>query len=183
MKLPEQPLLPLNESRIYAVLLPLAEGQNGPELVLEKRSSKLKHQPGDLCFPGGKAENEEPSEAAVRETAEELQISPEQIEITRSLPGRIGPDGCAVWPFIAKLKDYRDTYSPAEVERVIRIPVETLKRTEPEIWHADMVLNPEEDFPLRREWTKKPVTIYLYRIEDAVIWGLTAQILYDFLMT
>lgn len=40
----------------YAVLVPLVEGPEGPSLLFEVRASTLAHQPGEVCFPGGRVE-------------------------------------------------------------------------------------------------------------------------------
>ena len=40
-------------------------------LLFEVRSPKLKSQPGDICFPGGRSGGESPQECALRETQEE----------------------------------------------------------------------------------------------------------------
>ena len=42
--------------RPAAVLAPIILGQNGYDLILTKRSSALKHHPGQIAFPGGKKE-------------------------------------------------------------------------------------------------------------------------------
>ena len=61
--------------RQYAVLVPLINISGVTYLIFEKRSNKLKRQPGEICFPGGKLEeNETMQECAVRETEEELLI-------------------------------------------------------------------------------------------------------------
>ena len=54
--------------RRSAVLVPLLYRGGEPELLFEQRSFLLEHQPGEVCFPGGRVEeNETPEEAAVRE--------------------------------------------------------------------------------------------------------------------
>ena len=68
--------------RKAAVIIPLIKTENGPEVLFEVRSEKIGRQPGDVCFPGGALlEGEAPLDAAVRETCEELLISPDQLEI------------------------------------------------------------------------------------------------------
>ena len=87
----------------YAILVPLVEADHGDALLLEVRSQLVK-QPGEVCFPGGKAESgESAAEAAVRETCEELGIGPETIEILSELPPLIMGDGRKVCPVSARL--------------------------------------------------------------------------------
>ena len=60
----------------YAVLIPWVKKEDGDALLLEVRSEKVK-QPGEVCFPGGRVEpGETTAEAAVRETCEELGLTP-----------------------------------------------------------------------------------------------------------
>ena len=70
----------------YAVLVPLVR-QNGVwNLLYEVRAQKLRRQPGEVCFPGGKLEGEEsPRECALRETWEELGIPPERVRVLGEL--------------------------------------------------------------------------------------------------
>lgn len=65
--------------RRSAVAIALTEKD---EIILEVRSEKITHQPGDICFPGGGLEKDETSEqAAIRELMEELKIGRAQIEM------------------------------------------------------------------------------------------------------
>ena len=38
----------------FSVLIPLVEVNGETHVLFEVRSSKLRSQPGDICFPGGK---------------------------------------------------------------------------------------------------------------------------------
>ncbi len=74
----------IGESRFkkYAVLVPIVDTPDGRSLLFEKRAGSLRRQPGEVCFPGGKLEPEEPPQVcAIRETMEELCIVKEQIAI------------------------------------------------------------------------------------------------------
>lgn len=52
------------------------------EVILEVRSEKIAHQPGDICLPGGKVENDEtPEQAAIRELTEELLVDGSQVQM------------------------------------------------------------------------------------------------------
>lgn len=70
-----------------AVLLPLVNTQQGVSVLFEVRAAKLGWQPGDVCFPGGRAEcSDESFEAtAVRETCEELGLESSSIKIAGGL--------------------------------------------------------------------------------------------------
>ena len=74
----------MKEAR-YAVLVPMVETGQGTGLLLEVRTEYVK-QPGEICFPGGKIEEDEtPVTAALRETCEELGISAGDVEIVKEL--------------------------------------------------------------------------------------------------
>ena len=71
-----------HELQKYAVLLPLIEVENETHILFEVRSLNLRRQPGEICLPGGKIEQDDldPSQCAIRETSEELGIDIFQVE-------------------------------------------------------------------------------------------------------
>ena len=60
----------------YAILVPLAQWEGKLCLLFETRAETLVgHQPGEVCFPGGRRERgERPVETALRETWEETGV-------------------------------------------------------------------------------------------------------------
>lgn len=106
-------LIGLEQCRQAAVLIPLLETPDGVQIVLEQRSPKLKHQPRDICLPGGAIEaGETPRQAAVREACEELLLRPEQIQVF-GLMDVLHTNTLMLYPYAAKLTDYDMTYSAA----------------------------------------------------------------------
>src|SRR5690606_3235567 len=83
----KQCVLPqVEKSKAAAVLLVLREQQGELQLLLTKRSSDLRHHPGQISFPGGKIEaNEQSQQAALRETHEETGIAPKQLQLIGQL--------------------------------------------------------------------------------------------------
>ena len=68
------------------------EGEKGPEILFEVRAAGLRHQPGEVCFPGGKIEKGEGArEAAARETCEELCLDRSGIEILGLVMETVNP--------------------------------------------------------------------------------------------
>ena len=47
-------LIDMEKCRRSAVVIPLIEKDKGYEVLFEVRSDKLKRQPGEICFPGGR---------------------------------------------------------------------------------------------------------------------------------
>ncbi|MBE5989942.1 MAG: CoA pyrophosphatase [Paenibacillaceae bacterium] len=171
--------------RKYAVLIPVLTIDGAKYLLFEKRSSNLKHQPGEICFPGGKLEpGETLKQCAVRETMEELNVTSRQIKVLGPGDIYISPFRLIIHSFIGELKDYNDTFSTDEVEEIIKVPLDYLKNMTPETYESMLITEPPEDFPYewipggnQYSWTKGTRDILFYRYENWVIWGMTAQIL------
>ena len=169
----------------YAILVPLVETGSGDALLLEVRSQLVK-QPGEVCFPGGRAEaGESAVEAAVRETCEELGIEPDAIEVTSELqPLKMG-DGREVQPVSARLHiEGIDglRLSEDEVAEVFLLPVSWLKENPPA--HYDLASTEDGELPQKLlsylahygGYRKTGQTDY-YEYEGHGIWGLTARII------
>lgn len=184
----------LNHLRPSAVLLPLSDGPDGMDVILEVRSEKLAVQPGAICLPGGRLKyadgvpSETPREAAIRETAEELCLSRAKIEILGALPTVPAPDGSTVYPFAGRVLDYTDTFDRTETGGILRVPLAFFQGTEPEVYVVDLVTEPREDFPFERipggrgyPWTKKPYEMLFYQYEGQTIWGMTARVIRDYI--
>lgn len=168
----------------YAVLIPLIYSAGIPYLLLEKRSSQLKHQPGEICFPGGKLEpGEALKECAVRETMEELNVQQQQVEVMGPADIYLSPFHLMIHPFIGVIRDYQDTFSKDEVEGIIKVPLDFFQNQEPERFVSNLISEPPEDFPyewipggVKYPWVKGTYDVLFYRYEDWIIWGMTAQI-------
>lgn len=175
-------------NRRFAVLLPLVEKNGVLQLLFEVRALQLSHQPGEVCFPGGAVEaGETDREAAVREAQEELLLSKNQIEVLAPLDILTTPANLTVTPFLAWIKDYSDTFSGEEVDRVFTIPLSWFLEREPECYRTEIHTVPKPDFPFalipegrQYNWKKGQYEVFFYRHEQAVIWGMTAKILYSF---
>ena len=172
-----------------AVLIPLLELDGKLQILFEKRASSLHSQPGEVCLPGGRFEpGESAVQAAVRETMEELLIGRNQIEILGEMDGIMGPAGAPVWPIVAVLHDYRNTWSEDEVDRTFLIPLEWFQKNRPEVYEAHVVTKPGEDFPYdlipggrSYPWHEKRHLVYFYRTGVETIWGLTGHIIASFI--
>jgi len=172
------------EFRQYAVLVPLIDIDGITYLLFEKRSSTLRYQPGEICFPGGKHEaGESLQECAVRETVEELLVNQKQIEVIG--PGNIyiSPFNLMIHPYIGIIREYRNTFSTDEVEEIIKVPLDFFRNQQPEKYESRLNHEPPKDFPYERitggenyPWAKGTYEILFYHYENWIIWGMTAQI-------
>mgnify|MGYP002557000261 CR=1 FL=1 len=68
-RIPE--IMDIKSLRRYAVVIPLIKTAAGYEVLFEVRASGLRQQPGEICFPGGGAEDgETPWQTAEREACD-----------------------------------------------------------------------------------------------------------------
>lgn len=168
----------------YAVLAPIIKENDNIYLLFEKRSAALNHQPGEICFPGGKQEeNESLEECAVRETVEELCIDSGQIKILGPGDIFVSPFNLIIYPYIGIISGYQGTFSTQEVAEIIKIPLEFFQNNEPEKYRNALINQPEENFPYdkipggdRYPWAKGSYDILFYHYKEHIIWGLTARI-------
>ena len=67
--------------RPAAVLIPVVDHEDGPSLLLTRRSDSLTSHTGQIAFPGGRLDpGETVVQAALREAAEEVGLSPDHVE-------------------------------------------------------------------------------------------------------
>ena len=176
-------------ARDAAVMIPLVENQDGELSVLfEVRSQKI-IQGGEVCFPGGRVEeNESPDTTVIREAVEELLIPEDQIHIIAPLFTMNGVGDSFIFSYLAEFQDYKGSYSGDEVGSVFLLPLDELLAMKPRICSAEYVADLPEDFPYELipggrnyRWRNRPKNFYFYETRYGVIWGMTAELLYNFL--
>jgi len=167
----EPPIAPAGTVRQAAVLVALADGPDGAEVLLTRRAQTLASHRGEISFPGGRVDPGETFEAAaVREAFEEVALDPTGV----ALCGRLDPistmtTGSFIVPVVGTL-DGRPTLWPAaaEVERIMWVPLSELTRTDTfreELWHLDSAPRP----------------MFFFELDDETIWGATARVLHQLL--
>lgn len=171
----------------FSVLVPLVEGEEGLSLLYEVRARTLRSQPGEICFPGGRAEGDEtPEECALRETWEELSIPPRAVHILGRLDFIAHRAGFLMHAVAAKIDREAVEHmrpSPAEVAETFFVPLDFFLKNPPLDLSYDLVPNPGDDFPYEQAgiprdyaWRLGRETVPVYRWRDRVIWGLTGRI-------
>ncbi len=183
----------MRESAVMVLIVKKDEGYNiDPDedsVIFEKRALKLKSQPGDICFPGGRVEeNEEPMNTALRETCEELGISENEIEILGPLDYLVTPKRNIIYPFAGIYRGSEFNISRDEVEEVIRIPLADLLDQEPLVHKVRVEQLPDENFPYDRIVGGRNYPFYtgenpqvFYYLGSETVWGVTAAILKNFM--
>ena len=74
--------------KISAVLVLITKNLNDGNLILTRRSEKLKRHGGEISFPGGVRDSSDYDlkETALRETFEEINVKRDQVDIIATLP-------------------------------------------------------------------------------------------------
>jgi 8-oxo-dGTP pyrophosphatase MutT (NUDIX family) len=171
-----QSLLPLDvhnkqqlELKCAAVLLPLVLQQesNQWEIILTRRAQHLKHHPGQISFPGGKFEITDInlSITAVRETYEEIGITPDKIELIGQLPQQKTTSQFNITPFVGIVKpEHHLKIDPNEVAEIFTVPLK-------------YVLNKENQKKVTETINDIEYSYYTIQYQQYNIWGATARIL------
>jgi 8-oxo-dGTP pyrophosphatase MutT (NUDIX family) len=122
------------DSRRAAVLVPiLVEGEHA-RVVYTVRKDDLADHAGQISFPGGSIEPGDDSllETALREAEEEIDLSPELVEVVGELEEMyIPPSNFRVNPFVGLLPPEAEmVLAPDEVEEIFTVSLATLTADE-----------------------------------------------------
>ncbi len=160
-----------NKCKKAGVLVLFFPKKNELHLILTRRTEMVQYHPNQISFPGGQCElNENPLEAGLRETQEELGIPPEKIKILGELtPLYIPPSNYCIYPAVGILgKPPAYNLRVKEVAEVIEIPLVHL---------LDNKNIRKETWKLKNSEVKAPFHLY----EKHKIWGATAMVLAELL--
>lgn len=160
----------LPEGRILrpaGVLAALVDKTDGLHVILTKRSSALKHHPGQIAFPGGKQDEEDVDviAAALREAKEEIGLPSSHVEILGHLPAHETVTGFIVTPVIGYVHTgFEAVPEPGEVDEVFTVPLSHVLNT------ANFVVE-------GRRWRGTRRFYYAVPYGPYYIWGATARML------
>jgi len=138
-------------------------------LVLTRRTQTVRSHKGQISLPGGARENEEPLvQTALRETGEELGISPHGIEIIGQLSALYTPpSNYCIHPFVGYRPVAPDFHpNPVEVAEVLEVPLALL--LEPATRRVAYWPDPHFESPRR---------VPFFNVHGQAVWGATAMIL------
>ena len=171
--LPQHPLQVLDPAgRRPAAVLVLIYPKHGEHVVLlTKRTSDLEHHRGEVSLPGGAfhaAEDPHLLHTALRETHEEVGVSPHGIEIHGQLDDQMPRSGFVISPYVGSLPDAPVLIpSVDEVAEVLEVPLRSL--VGPGALHYEP-----------RPYEGRLIDSFYYLHNGHVIWGATARILRQF---
>ena len=162
--------LPPSDAKRAAVLVPLYVDAGELWTLLTRRADVLPHHRGQIAFPGGGLEaGEDPWDAAVRETEEEIGIERGKILRLGELDEAETPTGFRIVPCAGAVPYPVETEPDAdEVEEVFAMPIRAFAN--PRAIEDRAVLIDGEESLLR-----------IYHVGSRQIWGLTARILQNLL--
>ena len=153
--------------RPAGVLVPIRMIDGEARLYLTKRSSALKHHPGQIAFPGGKQDAEDATiiDTALREAQEEIGLAPELVRVIGTAPSHETVTSFQVTPVVALIEDgFTPVPEPGEVDEVFHVPL-------------THVLNAQNFSIQSRRWRGARRHYYTVPFGPYYIWGATARIL------
>ena len=112
--------------KISAVLVLITGNLCDGNLVLTRRSEKLRNHGGEISFPGGTKEDLDLDlkETALRETFEEINVTGKQINLIDELPEVSTSTGYLIKPYFGILKEpFEFIKNSSEVSDIIQIPI------------------------------------------------------------
>lgn len=178
----------MGEFKKSAVVIPLYMEKENLNVVFEVRALNLKHQPGDICLPGGKMEQgETPKVTAIRETMEELNLTREDIDIIGEMDYVVTPYNFIMYPFVCRLNSAHIIPSKSEVDHIFKVPLKFFMEHNPLVYEMPVISQPGEKFPYELivrgrnyKFRSGKITEYFYQYKQYVIWGFTACIIKKF---
>ena len=151
-----------------AVLVPIVEHADALTVLLTKRTDHLADHAGQVSFPGGRIEPEDPDPeyAALREAREEVGLPPDQVELIGRLDVYRTRTGFEVIPVVGLVRPPITNLvpDPHEVAEVFEVPL-------------SFVLDPVNHELHSREVRGAKRTFYVLPYQGRYIWGATAGML------
>ncbi|MFG6175657.1 CoA pyrophosphatase [Halomonas sp. THAF12] len=153
-----------------AVLIPVV-ARPDPTLLFTRRAAHLSTHSGQVAFPGGKREHEDPDllATALRESEEEIALPPTRVEVLGRLSDVLSLHGIKVTPYVGVIPpDLPLLPDPNELDAIFEVPVADFladRRT-----HTDVIRVDGRDY-----------YVPSYRHDGHVIWGLSSMMLVELL--
>lgn len=150
-----------------SVLVPVVAHPDELTVLFTRRTAHLKNHSGQVSFPGGRAEPDDPSPefTALRETEEEIGLAPGRVEVIARLPEYLTRTGFRVTPVVGLVTPPLELVPDArEVDEVFEVPLSFL-------------LDPANHRRETRVLLGRKASYYVMEHHGRVIWGATAGML------
>ena len=156
-----------NRLKRAAVLIPVFKKDGEYHLLFTRRTDRVEHHKGQISFPGGRQDPEDPDllTTALREAEEEMGIRKEDVRILGELDDICTVTDFCVAPFVGLIPyPYPFRPNPHEIEEMIEVPLAVL-------------LDPNRFRKEFREHAGRTWPVFYYHHGRHTIWGATASIL------
>lgn len=150
-----------------SVLVPIVLREAGLTVLFTRRTAELKNHSGQISFPGGRAEPDDPGpeHTALRETQEEIGLADERIELLGRLADYHTRTGYRITPVVGLVTPpFELTPDPHEVDEVFEVPLPFL-------------LDPANHQRHAREFQGEIRHFFAIPWGEYYIWGATAGML------
>ncbi len=154
-----------------AVLVAITTDPEEPSVLLTRRADHLKNHSGEVSLPGGKWEPQDSSleYTALRETQEEIGLSPDLVEVLGPLPVFQTWQGISVVPFVGLVPtELQLTPNLDELDAIFQVPLRFFLQDE-------RVRTDVFERNVGHLWSPA------YEFDGFEIWGFTARLLVNLL--
>jgi 8-oxo-dGTP pyrophosphatase MutT (NUDIX family) len=154
-------------ARPAGVLVPLRSRGGEITAVLARRSERVPHHKGQICFPGGSRDPGDVDllDTALREAWEEVGISREDVEVIGTMEPVITVTGFCIQPYVSRIPEGAVfSLDGFEMAEVFDMPLSVFSRFE-NYRYAEATFQGREN------------RVYFFDYGPHTVWGATAMIL------
>ena len=159
----------VDNSTASAVLIPIYYKDDALRVLLTWRSEHLRAHAGQICFPGGRADDTDRDlrHTALRETHEEVGLPMEHVQILGRLGEYHTASGYCITPFVGFINNPTELVpNPHEVAAVLEPPLQFFMQ--PTIYELHT-----------REVQDGTHSYYVVNYDGYVIWGATCAMIVE----
>ena len=153
--------------RPASVLVPITVRDDGPAIILTRRSERLSAHAGQISFPGGRRDPRDVDDqaTALREAHEEIGLSPGDVRLVGRLDTYVTRTGFRITPYVGWVADaFQPRPQPEEVSAVFDLPLRVVLDEGLPQCHTRKVAGQDRRY-------------YVFPYEGWYIWGATAGML------
>lgn len=159
-----------DQDRESAVIVPVVDRET-PHLLFIKRADHLSNHPGQMSFPGGRREPDDPDlqGTALREAREEVGLDSDRVSVVGRLDDIRTVTKYSVRPFVSRIPDGDYRSQSPEVAEVAPLPLPALR--DPQNYDSERREHPYHG----------SIRLHYFRVNGYTVWGATARMLVQFL--